>query len=137
MSNTYSEHQLHKFRHDYFKHLSKINSKDTLDATTYQKLKDLGIRKPPRVTKAGKKHKKREDTNKEKKHESESKNIDYNKLDNPERIEFADLIDTFGLKQLVHEQTHTSLHTLDFVITRSEDQILRSVHVSDTSQTTA
>ena len=48
------------------------------------------------------------------------------------RPSFTDLIDTFGLKQLVNEPTHTGLHTLDFVITRSEDQILRSVHVSDT-----
>ena len=59
-------------------------------------------------------------------------NIHWDKPDNPERIEFADLIDTFGLKLLVNEPTHTGLHTLDFVITRSEDQILRSVHVSDT-----
>ena len=59
-------------------------------------------------------------------------NIHWDKPDNPERIEFADLIDTFGLKQLVNEPTHTGLHTLDYVITRSDDQILRSVHVSDT-----
>ena len=59
-------------------------------------------------------------------------NIHWGKPDNPERIEFADLIDTFGPKQLVNEPTHTGLHTLDFVIMGSEDQILRSVHVSDT-----
>ena len=58
-------------------------------------------------------------------------NIHWDKPDNPECIEFADLIDTFGLKQLVNGPTHTGLHTLDFVITRSDDQILRSVHVSD------
>ena len=58
--------------------------------------------------------------------------IHWDKPDNPERIEFADLIDTFGLKQLVNKPTHTGLHTLDDAITRSDDQILRYVHVSDT-----
>ena len=59
-------------------------------------------------------------------------NIHWDKPGNPERIEFVDLIDTFGLKQLVNKPTHTGLHTLDYVITRSDDQILRSIHVSDT-----
>ena len=43
-------------------------------------------------------------------------NIHWDKPDYPECTEFADIIDTFGLKQLVNEPTYTSLHMLDYVI---------------------
>ena len=38
-------------------------------------------------------------------------NIRWDKPNNSEHIEFADLIDTFGLKQLVNEPTRISLQT--------------------------
>lgn len=35
-----------------------------------------------------------------------------------------DVLDTFGLRQLVHEATHKKGHTLDLLITRSEDSLI-------------
>ena len=58
-------------------------------------------------------------------------NNHWDKPDNQECIECADLIDIFGLKQLVNEPTHTGLHTLD--VPRSLTfWYIEMMHVSDT-----
>ena len=61
----------------------------------------------------------------------EDLSIHWDKPDSPECIECGDLINTFGLKQLVTEPTHTSQQALDYVITQFDDVILKSVHISD------
>ena len=45
--------------------------------------------------------------------------------------QFNDILDSFGLKQNVMEDTHIHGHTLDLVITKSNDSILQSCTVSD------
>ena len=35
-----------------------------------------------------------------------------------------DMLDTFGLRQLVHGATHKKGHTLDLLVTRSEDSLI-------------
>ena len=55
-------------------------------------------------------------------------------LDNPSdraTTRFRVLLDVFDLKQHVKDSTHKSGHILDLVITRSGDQLVRNVRVSD------
>ena len=55
-------------------------------------------------------------------------------LDNPSdraATRFRVLLDVFDLKQHVKDSTHKSGHILDLVITRSGDQLVRNVRVSD------
>jgi hypothetical protein len=48
-----------------------------------------------------------------------------------EGLEFLQLLDSFGLKQHVGESTHRSGHTLDLVITKSQDSLVPNVRVED------
>ena len=60
---------------------------------------------------------------------------DFNfRLDNPSdraAARFRVLLDVIDLKQHVKDSTHKSAHILDLVITRSGDQLVRNVRVSD------
>ena len=53
--------------------------------------------------------------------------------DNPshtDTVNMKDILEEYGLCQHINEQTHTSGHTLDWVITRSSDNIVNSSEVS-------
>ena len=55
-------------------------------------------------------------------------------LDNPSdraAARFQVMLDVFDLKQHVRDSTHKNGHILDLVITRSRDQLVRNVRVSD------
>ena len=53
---------------------------------------------------------------------------------NADTIRFNNLLDTYGLTQLVKEPTHKSNHILDVVITRIDENPISSVSVSDPIQ---
>ena len=46
-------------------------------------------------------------------------------------LKFLDLLETFGLKQHVNVATHRCGHTLDLVITRSDDDLVSNLNVTD------
>ena len=46
-------------------------------------------------------------------------------------IKFIDLLETFGLKQHINVATHQSGHTLDLVITRSDNDLVSSFDVTN------
>ena len=58
-------------------------------------------------------------------------NIHWEDPNDSEKREFEELLLTFGLQQHVSDSTHLSGHVLDFVITRPDDNIVRSVKVAD------
>lgn len=45
--------------------------------------------------------------------------------------QFIDILDSFGMKQNVTEDTHIDGHTLDLVITKSDNSILKSCNIRD------
>ena len=51
--------------------------------------------------------------------------------DNANAKRFADLLESYHLKQHVNCGTHTSGHTLDLVITRSDDSLIKDTKVKD------
>lgn len=51
--------------------------------------------------------------------------------DNANAKRFADLLESYDLKQHVNCGTHTSGHTLDLVITRSDDSLIKDTKVKD------
>ena len=51
--------------------------------------------------------------------------------DNANAKRFADLLEPYDLKQHVNCGTHTSGHTLDLVITRSDDSLIKDTKVKD------
>ena len=53
---------------------------------------------------------------------------------NADTIRFNNLLDTYGLTQLVKEPTHKSNHILDVAITRIDENPISSVSVSDPIQ---
>lgn len=57
-------------------------------------------------------------------------NFHVDDMDNSEAKQFITLLDTFNLKQFVNEPTHKHGHTLDLVITRSDENIIKDVYVS-------
>ena len=57
-------------------------------------------------------------------------NIHVDVEDNPHAESFGDLIDSFGLAQHVHFETHVQGHTLDLVITRKMDSIIQDAPIS-------
>ena len=58
-------------------------------------------------------------------------NIAWDKTEDTERSEFASLLSSFGLLQHVKEQTHTKGHTIDFIITLSDANLLTHHTVDD------
>ena len=46
---------------------------------------------------------------------------------------FLSVLDTFDLQQHVHQSTHARGHTLDLIITRSSDQLVEDLSVTDTA----
>ena len=46
-------------------------------------------------------------------------------------LKFLDLLETFGLKQHVNVATHRCGHTLDLLITRSDDDLVSNLNVTD------
>ena len=57
-------------------------------------------------------------------------NIQVDVQDNPNVESFLDLIDSLGLVQHVHFETHVLGHTLDLVITRKMDSIIQDTPIS-------
>ena len=51
-------------------------------------------------------------------------NIRHEDLEDPEKLSFDDLLNTFGYKQLVKCITHISGHTIDLILTREEDDLI-------------
>ena len=51
--------------------------------------------------------------------------------DNASAKRFADLLESYDLKQHVNYGTHTSGHTLDLVIARSDDSLIKDTKVKD------
>ena len=58
-------------------------------------------------------------------------NIPWDKPNDPERINVASLISAFGLSQHVNDPTHNRGHTLDYIITKSDNDIISNVEVSE------
>ena len=58
-------------------------------------------------------------------------NIHVNDENDPDACEFLDLLVSMGLKQHVKGSTHEAGHTLDLVITREHDDVIKSVPVID------
>ena len=58
-------------------------------------------------------------------------NLHVGDLKNQHARQFIDILDSFDLKQNVMEDTHIHGHTLDLVITKSNDSILQSRNISD------
>ena len=58
-------------------------------------------------------------------------NIHVNDANDPDACEFLDLLVSMGLKQHVKGSTHEAGHTLDLVITREHDDVIKSVPVID------
>ena len=58
-------------------------------------------------------------------------NVHWDKADDPERQQCADLLQSSGLTQHVNFMTHIRGHTLDFIITRDDDEQLHSVTCGD------
>ena len=58
-------------------------------------------------------------------------NIHWDKTDISERKELADLLSTFDLDQSVNGPIHKAGHTLDLVITRCKDKLVKSCKVTD------
>ena len=58
-------------------------------------------------------------------------NIHVNDTNEPNACEFLDLLVSMGLKQYVKGLTHEGGHTLDLVITREYDDVIKSVPVID------
>ena len=46
-------------------------------------------------------------------------------------VEFNNLLDQFGLVQHVSDATHRGVHTLDLVLSRSQDTIVQDTHAED------
>ena len=57
-------------------------------------------------------------------------NIHWDNSSNSETQKFRDILNSFGLTQMVQDGTHTNGHILDYVITRSCDSLVKSVEVS-------
>ena len=55
-------------------------------------------------------------------------NFHWNVPNDPDTIKLKDLLQTFNLTQFVTDPTHISGNTLDFIITRSDDNIVDSTH---------
>ena len=53
-------------------------------------------------------------------------NIHVDVLDDNDSIKLLDLLESFGLQQHVSQATHTHGHTLDLIITRQTDQIIKT-----------
>ena len=60
-------------------------------------------------------------------------NIPWDKVSDPERKDLASLLDSMDLVQHVQEQTHTRGHTINYLITRSDSQIMSSHTVGEFS----
>ena len=58
-------------------------------------------------------------------------NIHYEKVRDPGKLMFDDLLNNFGLKQHVNVPTHVSGHTLDFIITTEDCPITLSSPIPD------
>ena len=58
-------------------------------------------------------------------------NIHVNDTNDPNACEFLDLLVSMGLKQHVTSSTHEDGHTLDLVITREHDDVIKSTPVID------
>ena len=58
-------------------------------------------------------------------------NIQFNLPSDLAALKFLDLLETFGLKQHVNLATHRCGHTLDLMITRSDDDLVSNFNVSD------
>jgi hypothetical protein len=56
-------------------------------------------------------------------------NLHFNKPDSTEVGRFIDILDSFGLQQHVNETTHKFGNIIDFVITRADDDIIKSINV--------
>jgi hypothetical protein len=57
--------------------------------------------------------------------------VHWDNINDPERQQCSDLLQSSGLTQNVNFVTHTSGHTLDFVITREDDDLIHSVTAGD------
>ena len=55
-------------------------------------------------------------------------NVHWDVADNNERVKLADLLDMYGLAQHVSGQTHKKGHTLDFIIARKSESVVKEVH---------
>ena len=51
-------------------------------------------------------------------------NIPWEVPTNPERKNFASVLESFGLVQTVQNRTHSHGHTLDYIITKAEDAFI-------------
>ena len=58
-------------------------------------------------------------------------NIPWDKHDDPERKNFASLLSAFGLHQHVQDPTHSRGHTIDYIITKSDNDIVSKVDVGE------
>ena len=56
-------------------------------------------------------------------------NFHVDDLSNPEARTFSDILEAAGLRQLVHEATHTHGHTLDLVIVKDNDEAVTDITV--------
>ena len=56
-------------------------------------------------------------------------NIHWDDSKNHFRIQFAELLESFDLKQHIVQPTHIKGHTIDYIITRTPDNILHNVVV--------
>ena len=56
-------------------------------------------------------------------------NLHVEDSENQHARQFIDILDSFGLKQHVMDATHIHGHTLDLVITKSNDSILKSCSI--------
>ena len=51
-------------------------------------------------------------------------NIHHKDLEDPDKLSFNDLLNTFGYKQLVKCVTHISRHSIDLILTREQDDLI-------------
>ena len=58
-------------------------------------------------------------------------NVHIDNKQDREGVEFLNLVESFGLKQHVTQATHRSGHTLDLVLTRTQDPLIPCVTVKD------
>ena len=58
-------------------------------------------------------------------------NIHVDDPSNVDALRFQDLLESFGLEQHVHGPTHTHGHTLDLIITRTDNHILKESPKAD------
>ena len=58
-------------------------------------------------------------------------NIHVDVVEDPGRVTFLDLLEAMGLLQHVTTPTHDSLHTLNLIITRQCDALVKDPPVSD------